>query len=274
MAGVTQLSTGRFEETDRYTAYLRTTEGLLRVDLGWMNLRGFLPANVEAQRALDVGGGTGPLTLRLAALGFEVELLDSSEPMLALARKEAKAKALNGRISFRQADVNCLADLFEPSSFDLVVCHNLLEYMEDPPAILRALAQVLKKGTRSVVSLLVRNRYGEALKTAIKRRDLEQARAALRAETVVDCLYGQPVRVFDPDEVRRMVEQSGLKLLALRGVRVVADYLDCGALTEDAYKRLLDLELLLGAQPQLAAIARYTQIIACPSSKTVGRRGK
>jgi len=274
MAGVTQLGTGRFQETDRYTTYLRTTEGLLRVDLGWMNLRGFLPANVECQRALDVGGGTGPLTLRLAALGFEVELLDSSEPMLALARKEAQAKELDGRISFRQADVNCVADLFEPSSFDLVVCHNLLEYMEDPLAVLRALAQVLKKDAKSMVSLLVRNRYGEVLKAAIKRRDLEQAKAALCSETVLDPLYGQPVRVFDPVEVCRMVEQSGLKLLALRGVRVVADYLDCEVLTEDAYRRLLDLELLLGAEPQLAAAARYTQIIACASSKAVGGRAK
>ena len=266
------MSTGRFQEIEKYTAYLRTTEGRLRVDLGWMNLRGLLPVTVEGQRALDVGGGTGPLALRLAALGFEVELLDNSEPMLALARKEAQAKALSGRISFRQADANGLAGLFEPSSFDVVVCHNLLEYMQDPLAVLRTLVQVLKKDAKSMVSLLVRNRYGEVLKAAIKRRDLELAKAALCAQTVVDSLYGQPVRVFDPVDVSRMVEQSGLELLALRGVRVVSDYLDCEALTEDAYQRLLDLELLLGAQPQLAATARYTQIVARASSKTVGGR--
>jgi S-adenosylmethionine-dependent methyltransferase len=271
---VTQLSTARFQEIEKYVAYLRTTEGRLRVDLGWMNLRGLLPVTIEGQRALDVGGGTGPLALRLAALGFDVELLDSSEPMLALARKEAQAKALSGRISFRLADVNCLAGLFEPSSFDLLVCHNLLEYMEDPLAVLRALVRTLKKDSKSMISLLVRNRYGEVLKTAIKHRDLEQAKKVLCAETVVDCLYGQPVRVFDPVEVCRMVEQSGLKVLALRGVRVVADYLDCEALTEDAYQRLLNLELLLGAQPQLAAAARYTQIIAGASSKAVGGRAK
>jgi len=237
---VTQLSVGQFQETEKYAAYLRTTEGRLRVDLGWMNLRGFLPVTVEDQRALDVGGGTGVLALRLAALGFQVELLDNSEPMLVLARKEAQAKALSRRISFRQADVNCVSDLFEPSSYDLVVCHNLLEYMQDPPAVLRALVQVLKKDDRSTVSLLVRNRYGEVLKAAVKRRDPELARAALCAETVVDSLYGQPVLVFDPVDLSRMVEQSGLELLALRGVRVVSDYLDCEALTEDAYQRLQD----------------------------------
>lgn len=267
-----QLSAGQFQETEKYAAYLRTTEGRLRVDLGWMNLRGFLPVSVQDQRALDVGGGTGVMALRLASLGFEVELLDSSEPMLALARKEAQA--LSRRVSFRQADVNCLADLFEPSSFELVVCHNLLEYMQDPPAVLRALARVLKKDGRSMVSLLVRNRYGEVMKAAIKRQDLELAKAALCAETVVASLYDQPVRVFDPVDLSRMVEQAGLEPLALRGVRVVSDYLDSEVLTEDAYQRLLELELLLGAQPQLAAIARYTQIVARASFTALGEQGE
>jgi ubiquinone/menaquinone biosynthesis C-methylase UbiE len=88
--------------------------------------------------------------------------------MLALAKKEADANKLSGRISFHEADVNCISDLFERLSFDVVVCHNLLEYMEDPLAVLRALVQVLKKDAKSVVSLLVRNRYGEVLKAAIK----------------------------------------------------------------------------------------------------------
>jgi 2-polyprenyl-3-methyl-5-hydroxy-6-metoxy-1,4-benzoquinol methylase len=271
---VTQLSRERFRDTDRYTAYLRTTEGRLRSDLGWTNLRAFLPGSVAGQRALDAGGGSGILTLRLAMLGFEVALLDSSKPMLAIAKKEAAAKALHLRISFRHADVNRAPDLFEPSSFDLVVCHNLLEYVDDPLGVLRSLVQLLRKGAKSVFSLLVRNRYGEVLKAAIKSRDPELAQTALGAETILDSLYGQPVRVFDPVEVCSMAKQAGLQLVAQRGVRVVADYLDCAALTEDAYKRLLDLELLLGAQPQLAAIARYTQIIACPSSKAVGRRRK
>lgn len=260
------LSTERFQEPDRYTAYLRTTEGRLRAELGWSNLREFLTGSIAGKRALDVGGGSGILALPLAALGFEVELLDNSEPMLALAKRAAEAKALSGRISFRHADVNCVSDLFAPSSFHLVVCHNLLEYIEDPLRVLRSLAQLLTRDINSVFSLLVRNRYGEVLKAAIKCHNLELAKAALSAETVVDSLYAQSVRVFDPVEVCNMAEQGGLELLAVRGVRVVADYLDCEALTEDAYKRLLDLELLLGDQPQLAATARYTQIIARASS--------
>jgi hypothetical protein len=126
---------------------------------------------------------------------------------------------------------------------------------------------VLKKDGRSVASVLVRNRWGEVLKAAIKNKESKVVKTVLGAETVLDSLYGEPVRVFDPVDVRRMMERVGLELLAERGVRVASDYLDCEVVTEDAYRELLELELLLGAQPQLAAIARYTQIIARASSK-------
>ena len=261
---MTHVDTGRFQDAERYAAYLRTTEGKLRADLGWANLRTFLPLSGVGMRALDVGGGTGVFALRFAALGFEVNLLDNSEAMLAHAKKEANAEGLTRRISFCHSDANCLPSMFELGSFDVLVCHNLLEYVEDPFAVLRGLRCLLKEDGNSVVSLLVRNRYGEVLKSAIKDRDLELSKAALLSEKVLDTLYGQPVRVFDPLDFRRTVVRAGLKLLAAYGVRVLADYLGCEALTADYYRRLLDFELLLGAQPQFAAVARYTQVIACP----------
>jgi len=245
---MTQLGMERFQETDKYAGYLRTTEGRLRSDLGWTNLRCFVPADVLGRCALDVGGGTGILALRLAELGFAVELLDSSEPMLALAGKEANARELSSRISLHHGDATRLSDLFQPSSFHVVVCHNLLEHVADPVAVLGGLAHVIRKDGESVVSLLVRNRCGEVLKAAIKSNDMELAKRALGAEMV-------------------MIERAGLEVIAERGVRVVSDYLKCEAPTEDTYRRLLDLELLLGAQPQFAAIARYTQMIACASAR-------
>ena len=254
----------RFLDAAEYASYLRTIQGRLRTDLGWINLRSFLPAPAAGLRALDVGGGTGGLALHLAEIGFEVVLLDSSEPMLDLARREADARRTHGSISFRLGDAAHLSDLFDPSSFQVVVCHNLLEYMEDPPAVLRGLAELLEQDPKSVVSLLVRNRWGEVLRAAVKEQDTAEAKAVLVGDTVQDSLYGEPVRVFDPAVARSMVEQAGLEPLAVRGVRVASDYRECPVANDDAYSRLVELELLLGAQPQLAAMARYSQILARP----------
>jgi S-adenosylmethionine-dependent methyltransferase len=251
----------RFHEAGKYAEFLRTSAGRLRTDLAWANLLEFLPVP-QGCRALDVGGGTGVFTIRLGEMGFDVALLDLSESMLALAKNEADEKQLRGRIRFHIGDASRLADLFEPASFDAVICHNVLEYVDDSPAVLRNLAPLLKQDGKSIVSLLVRNRWGEVLKAAIRDRDAKRATSALQAETVLDSLYGQPVRLFDPDDFRKMVEQAGLEPLAVRGVRVVSDYLEGEALTGAAYKALLDFELVVGAQPQLAGIARYTQVIA------------
>lgn len=259
MIGV-RVSAGRFEEADKYAAYLRTVEGRIRTDLAWANLRHFLPANASGFRALDAGGGTGTLAMRLAELGFDVTLLDISEPMLALARKEAEAKPLAGSISFSRGDAVRSSELFEPASFHIVVCHNLLEYLEDPRAVLRALALLLRHD--GIVSLLARNRWGEVLKAAVKGHNVEHAAAVVQAESVLDALYGQPVRVFDPEELRNMVSESRLEPLAVWGVRVVSDYVACENLNESDYVRLLDIEQSLGVQPQLAGVARYIQLIA------------
>jgi S-adenosylmethionine-dependent methyltransferase len=242
-----------------------TSEGNLRLDLGWMNLREYLPVSASARlRALDVGCGAGSFALRLAELGFSVDLLDSSAPMLAFAREQANAKNLSRHTSFHLGDAANLPGLFDSPSFNAVVCHNLLEYTEEPLAVLRGLVHVLKKDGQSVVSVLVRNRWGEVLKTAIKGREAKLVKEALRAETVNESLYGQPVRVFDPAHFRSTMEQAGLHVIAERGVRVASDYMDREVVTEDAYQQVLELERLMGAQPQLAAIARYTQIIARP----------
>jgi len=258
------LETAQFRDAEKYSSYLKTPAGRLRCDLAWENLREFLPANTGQRRVLDLGGGTGSMSMRLAKMEFRVVLLDSSEEMLEIARKEAEASGIAARISFRRANASRLNELFEAESFDLVLCHNLLEYLADPATVVANIARLLRK--EGVTSLLVRNRAGEVLKAAIKSRDGALAKANLFAETVVDSLFGKPVRIFDLEDMPDMLAQARMEVIGQYGVRVFSDYRDPTDLTgEDAYRQILELELILGAQPALAGIARYTQLIACRS---------
>jgi S-adenosylmethionine-dependent methyltransferase len=194
-------------------------------------------------------------------MDFQVVLLDSSEEMLGIARQEAEASGVADRITFRHADASELHNLFEGESFDIVVCHNLLEYVADPCELLRSAAQVARKD--AVVSILVRNRAGEVLKAAIKSGDWRLVKANLSATTVTDSLFGKPVRVFEPAELRHALANAGLGVDAEFGVRVFSDYVDSvDHLDEKAYRQLLEIESTLGAHPQFAAIARYSQLIA------------
>jgi len=261
------LDTSRFLDADKYAAYLKTPAGRLRSELAWENVRRFLPRNASKRRALDVGGGTGFASVQLARMGYEVVLLDGSEEMLRIARQQAEAGSVAAQISFCHADAGQLSELFDDESFDIVVCHNLLEYAEDPSTIVRDIAHVLRKD--AVLSVLVRNRAGEVLRAAIKSRDWKLAAANLAAETVVDSLFGEPVRVFAPAEVRDLLARASLEVVAEHGVRVFFDYLGLENLTDEAYLQVFELELTLGVRPEFTAMARYIQVIArrsCASS--------
>jgi 2-polyprenyl-3-methyl-5-hydroxy-6-metoxy-1,4-benzoquinol methylase len=261
------LNTSRFQDADKYAAYLKTPAGRLRSELAWENLRRFLPRNASQGRALDVGGGTGFASVQLARMGYEVVLLDGSEEMLRMARQKAQAGGVAARISFCHADAVRLPELFDAESFDIVVCHNLLEYVEDPSVTVRDIANALRKD--AALSLLVRNRPGEVLKEAIKSHDWKLATANLAAEAVVDSLYGESVRVFASAEVRDLLTRAGLEVVAEHGVRVFFDYLGLENLAEAAYSQVFELESALGVRAEFAAMARYIQVVArhsCASS--------
>jgi len=254
------LDTSRFQDADKYEVYLKTPAGRLRSELAWKNVRQFLPANALNRRALDVGGGTGFASVLLARMGFEVVLLDRSEGMLRIARDKAEADGVAARISFYHGDAGELPGLFDAESFDVIVCHNLLEYSENPSTTVRDIAHMLRRD--AVLSILVRNRNGEVLKDAIKSRDWKLATANLTAETVVDTLYGEEVCVFTAAEIRDLLVQAGLEVVAEDGVRVFFDYLGLENLTGATYAEIFELESTVGARPEFSAIARYIQAIA------------
>lgn len=258
----------RFESgASRYADYLQTTEGRLRLDLAWLNLQEFVRQNFPPsegdveRRALDVGGGTGALAIRLAAEGWRVDVLDSSAAMLALASAAARRAGHSSRVGLHEGDAGRIGETFGPGTFDLVACHNVLEYVEDPASVVRAVASASRRG--GLISLLARNRAGETMRAAVKAQDLDAARNALSAASVKESLYGGPAKLFGPEPLCALASDAGLEVLAARGVRVVADYLPASlSATQDDYRRLLDFEYTLGARTDFAAVARYTQLIA------------
>jgi S-adenosylmethionine-dependent methyltransferase len=250
----------RFHDAEKYAAYLKTPAGRLRSELAWQNLRRFLPLDASKRRALDVGGGTGFASLELARMGYAVVLLDSSEQMLRIARRQAEACSGTPRISFCLAKTGQLRERFGAESFDVIVCHNLLEYSEDASTTVGDIAHVLRKD--GVVSVLVRNRAGEVLKDAVKSGDWKLATADLTAQTVVDTLYGNRLRLFAPADLRDMFARAGLEIVAEHGVRVFFDYVALQNPADGTYSEIFELESTLGARPEFFAIARYIQVIA------------
>jgi S-adenosylmethionine-dependent methyltransferase len=245
----------------KYAAYLETPEGRLRLDLALANLQDFLPQATRPLHALDVGCGTGAIAVRLARLGLHVTLLDASLPMLDFTKRAAQEAGVTDRIALRHGDAEQLATLSDAGSFDLILCHNILEYVEDPCAVLRSAASALRDPS-SIISVLVRNQAGEVLKAAIKDGDLTATEHSLTAEWGHESLYGGRVRLFTTESLQAMLLESSLAVTAQRGVRVLSDYLPPRVSRNDEYERVFELERKLGRRSEFAAVARYTHCLA------------
>ena len=254
----------RFQSgANQYAAYLETPEGRLRTDLAFANLEDFLPRS-QAEKslcALDVGCGTGATAIRLARLGMHVTLLDSSPAMLDIAKRAAREAGVTDKVVLQHGDATQLANLFHTRSFDVILCHNILEYCDDPGAVLRGAARALRDSS-AILSVLVRNRAGEVFKAAIQAGDLAAAKNGLTAEWGQESLYGGRVRLFTPDSLRAMLAHTSLAAIAERGVRVLADYLPPRVSRSADYERIFELERKVGSRPEYAAVARYTQCFA------------
>jgi S-adenosylmethionine-dependent methyltransferase len=252
---------------NKYAVYLETPEGRLRSDLAFANLLHFLPLKAKPSLcALDLGCGTGATAVRLARLGIHVTLLDSAPAMLDIARRTAKEAGVTDKVVLRRGDATQLAKLFPTRSFDVILCHNVLEYLDEPGAVLRGAARVLRDSS-AILSVLVRNQAGEVLKAAIQVGDLAIAENNLTAEWAQESLYGGRVRLFPSNSLQTMLKAASLAVIVERGVRVLADYLPPRVSRSADYERIVELERKLGNRPEYAAVSRYTQCLArCVSS--------
>ena len=255
----------RFEsDASRYAAYLQTPEGRLRGDLTFANLQEVLPPQDERKSlcALDLGCGTGAASVQLARLDIDVTLLDSSPAMLDVAEQMVVQSGVRDKVTVKHGDARQLADVFQPRSFDLILCHNLLEYVDAPGAVLRGAVRAMRDSS-AILSVLVRNQAGEVLKAALQTGDLAAAEENLDTEWGQESLYGGKLRLFTPDVLEAMLKDASLTVIARRGVRVIADYLPARISRSAEYERIFALERKLGSRREFFGVARYMHYLAC-----------
>lgn len=100
------------------------------------------------ESALDIGTGTGRVLELLSPLANRVVGVDSNRDMLAVARANlARAGVVNAQV--RQGDVYALPT--PRDSFDLVVLHQVLHFLDDGARAIREAARALSPGGRLLV---------------------------------------------------------------------------------------------------------------------------
>ena len=97
---------------------------------------------------LDLGTGTGRMVSLLGGLAERIVGVDASHAMLAVARANLEHDTIKG-VEWRQGDLYALP--VDRNSFELVIVHQVLHFLDDPARALREAAQALAPGGRLVV---------------------------------------------------------------------------------------------------------------------------
>src|SRR5436189_859237 len=89
---------------------------------------------VADQTVIDIGGGTGGFAVRVAELGHLVTVVDPSPDALATLDRRSHESGVADRVTGIQGDLATVSEQVGGASIDLVLCHGVLEVVDEPAA--------------------------------------------------------------------------------------------------------------------------------------------
>jgi SAM-dependent methyltransferase len=230
--------------------------GAARTAVVWEALRPVLEAPADV---LDIGGGTGGFAVPVAELGHRVTVVDPSPDALAsLARR---ARELGVEVAGRQGDLADLLDVAGPDSADVVLCHGVLEVVDDPAAALATIREVLRPG--GALSLLVAQRHAAVVARAMAGH-FAQALALLAPRDPAAAAGRSAGRRFTSDEITALLAGAGFELVSVHGIRVFADLVPGSLLDLEpgAAGALVELEQAVAGRPEYLPLATQLHLLA------------
>ncbi|SED32288.1 Methyltransferase domain-containing protein [Nocardioides exalbidus] len=231
----------------------------VRAGVVWDGVRQLLEADgSEHARIVDIGGGTGGFAVPLAELGHTVQVIDPSPDALASLDRRARERGVADRVTGQQGDLSDLATLVDEA--DLVLCHGVLEMVDDPAASLASIAGVLRPGGH--LSLLVAQRHAAVVARAMAGH-FQAARELLEGEAT-EGAAGRGGRRFTHDELVGLLGAAGLDASSVQAVRVFADLVPGSLLDLEpgATAALVELERAVATRAEYLPLATQLHVIA------------
>jgi S-adenosylmethionine-dependent methyltransferase len=234
--------------------------GVLRYEIALANLERHMPG--QNLHVLDAGGGNGVEAMKLARAGQRVTLLDPSAEMLEAAKRSAEEQEVADRVTFIQGELENIPTRFGKEHFDAVLCHNVIQYLDEPKTALAGLCEVLTPG--GILSVVAINRYSESFRLAVQQMDLGAALDALERRELRTVTFDTLVKGYTLEEIARMISGLGCEVLGEYGIRCVCDYIpDNQAKFEpDFFSHLEKLELAMSGRHPYNLLGRSLQVIA------------
>lgn len=204
---------------------------------------------IKGKRILDFGSGEG-ITADHFAGENEVTAIEPSHEMLSKVWEDHAYTQIVG-------DLSALAE-FADGAFDVVLCHNVLEYIDEKERVIKELSRVLRPD--GVMSIAKHNRAGRVMQMAVLLDDPKQAEALLNGENSTASRFGE-IRYYEDEDIEKWNPE--LEIVDRFGIRTFWDLHQNQEkhADEDWQERMMRLELRVSQIEEYRRIAFFHHLL-------------
>lgn len=227
----------------RYLEYINTPWGRLFYKLVWHNLQ------FQGKRILDFGSGFGVTSNHLAR-NNEVTAIELNPDMITNRIRENSYTQIAGSIDE-------LREL-SAASFDVVLCHNVMEYIDNRSELLNEFYRILKN--EGVLSIVKHNKAGKVMHKAVFEYDIDETLSLLQGTDTVSRNFGV-IKEYEISELEAMVNKQ-FNINNIFGIRTFYGIQHNSFKSEpDWLEKMFQLECAVESDPTFRNIAFFQHLI-------------
>lgn len=232
-----------------------STKGRLRHELLVHHLHDYispdsLPFNSLPLDVLDAGGGTGVMTKVLLDLNHRVTLSDISFEVLSLAKNKLGE---NSNLDIQHKNI---LSLNNKKQYDLVVCHAVLEWLQDPFEVIRKLVDLVKPGGHLSLSFF---NHDAQLFGNMLYGNFDYVDQGMMTKNIVRLSPKNPQK---PKAILSHLNTLPVQVVKQAGIRCFHDYLKQPEKKTSDYEQLKRLEIEYGSTEPYLWLGKYFLIIS------------
>ena len=205
--------------------------------------------DIKEKKILDFGSGIG-VTANYLAEHNDVIAIEPDEDSVRERWTDNQYIQITGSIDELRK--------FPDETFDMIICHNVLEYAMDREEIVNEFSRVLKQDGK--ISIVKHNRVGRVMQMVVLLNDFEHAHSILDGNDGMASKYGA-IRYYEDLDIEKWC--SKLKITKTLGMRTFWDLQQNQELHKDAdwQDKMVEIELRVSDMDEYMNIAFFHHLM-------------
>ena len=205
--------------------------------------------DIRGQKILDFGSGIG-VTANYLAANNEVIAIEPDEESVATRWMDNEYEQLVGSVDRLRE--------FADETFDMIICHNVLEYIDDKAEVLTELARVLKADGK--MSIVKHNRSGRVMQMVVLLNEFEHAHSLLDGNDGMTSKFGA-IRYYNDADIEKWCPE--LAITKTLGMRIFWDMQQNQEIHKDAewQDKMVEIEMRVSDMEEYKDIAFFHHLL-------------